>query len=502
MLDLDWGPFPKLAASLKLDPREIPLAWLDRIAQTGCPWQHLARAADSDFWPACMPGDSPAALPQLPFWMRLRARTPIRVNSEGVARFIPSCHAWLATENTRFLASWLAPDPSACPPWVGHTSSQALVWSLIAYAAYCVGPAVIEERPDLLEASLLDEHAAPGDLLSLHRDVERLAAFWLEQTARQGAKLPSGSRAGGVRTKGFLRALTAIPSSHKSALLALASCSPLTRLAYLDIFTDYPNPRVFASLCRILATDNHRSESWLALLANTLLGALLSTPLDLDAWKLATTKLRSLEAEAAQWGFFTRLFGSGQLVKARTQVQRLRVQMHDTLLARLEAWHTVAREVSAKELHSITLDRLSRIAAARATPAMRIEWRHVCQRNSLPYAGVELFRPESAYNAELSKMLLALPLDELRQLLTTPEQGRLSEMLEDILTFPAPCDVPVPRFLDDRAGVRLPFQPPNHRGPSPATIFSELLVALLKVLPQAQIEAAGQEETAHGYAAG
>jgi hypothetical protein len=450
-----------------------------------------------------MPGNESAAFPVFPWWMRLRARTPVRIAGEAVARFLPACHAWLATENTRFLARWLAPDPRGCPPWIGNTSDRALVWSLIVFTAHSFGPAAIQKRSGFLQNALLDEHAAPGDLLALHRDLERLAVLWLAETGQRVPHLSSSTRGGGLRTETFPQALAALPASYKNALLLLASFSPLTRLAYLDHFTDKPRPHVFASLGGVLCTDGQNFAPWLALLADTLLGAVLSTPPDLGAWKKALAELRSLEAESAHWGFFQRLFGIGRVKRARAREEWLRVRVRDTLLARFEAWSGIARAGSAEELHLMTLERLARMAAVRATPSMRDEWHRASRANPMSYAAVELFRPGSAYYVELTGLVLAGPLNELRQLLSTPEQSRLGELLDGVLNVPAPSDVPghLQKFFDDLAGIRLPFRPRNHRGPCPATIFSELLVQFAEVFPQ-PTEPAAQEEPDNAYAAG
>src|SRR5271157_1559169 len=209
MASPDWGPFPGLAAVLRLHRREPPFDWIGRLNRTGAPWLHFARGPRPDFWPPNLPGLVPLERPRLKRWWWWRFGRPTAVDPAPLAALLPACHAWVAAENARYLAPWLSPDPNlALGPAFFETSSCALIWSLAAVAASGDPAALLAEGASLERAAPLDT-ATFGDLLTLHRNVETLADFWLGGATRQPEQKPRW-RAGGLRRQSMLEAFATL----------------------------------------------------------------------------------------------------------------------------------------------------------------------------------------------------------------------------------------------------------------------------------------------------
>jgi hypothetical protein len=494
MSGLEWGPIAQLAAALRLRRRKASLAWLDRLGQTGSLWQHVARFPEGTFWPPTLPLPSPTTR-----WQRLWWRAPQRIDAQALSRLLPMCHSWLAAENMRFVAPLLVVDAAACPAWVAHTSDRALVWSLIVFAASSFGPKVILARRGLIQQIARDMHAERGDVLVLHRDVERLAREWLARAGGRACDQSPGARAGGLRTRSFLNAMAVLRKDYRSAISLLASCSPLTRLAYLDVFSDTtgcdvvanakPDPAKGPAWTEIFAPSEEADDAalWLALVANTLLGALLSTPPALTAWLRAEAHLRNLERQFVRWRYFRRL-DSVQLRRARMLASSRKRRWSGALLARLEAWHAIAQDNFSRELHIMVLDRLARLALVRATPAMRDEWSAARRANEQALPKGELFVPGTAYFTELISLVLAVPPDDLRPLLDQDQLLRLGTFVDGILSVPASSYATgsLKRFGDEDSGFRLPFRSETRYHHSVAEVFGELREHFREILPLSQ----------------
>jgi hypothetical protein len=485
MAGLEWGPIAQLATCLHLHTRDAPLAWLNRLAQAGSAWRHAECILESTFWPPNLPefvSDARGTLRRV--WPRLHVPPARRVDSQAIARLLPVCHAWQATENTRFVAPFLTIDPFACPTWTGHTSDRALVWSLIVFAAERHGPKAVLSRPALMHMVFIDQKTPPGDLLVFHRDVERLAKCWWENFGKD-VRAQEPARAGGLRTRSFPDAIAGLPIAHRNAILLLASRSPLTRLAYLELFPDTPGAEELSVLPRIMEAEPQDFGLWRALIANTLLGALLATAPVLAEFKRAEIDLRELQYQARNRRFSNRLSGQRRLARAQSRFDGVRERVFSALLARLEAWRAITQASDALELHVTVLDRLARLAAVRATSAMRDEWQRVRMTDPAARARVALFQPRSAYYAELIALLLGMTLDGFHSLLPQPQQGRIGTLLGSVLDVGSPDGAPGPcaRFWHEDFGIRLPFRPINDRGDCPARVFEYLLQWLPSMFP-------------------
>jgi hypothetical protein len=471
----DWGPVAELASALKLHEYEHRYVWFSRLGRTGTPWQHFGRTPAPGFWPAKLAGTIPAESPRLLSWRGWRILPPAVVDSATLRRLLPACHSWLAIENVRYLASWFAPDAVFLPDTsLLSTSDLGLVWSLASWAGFKYGPAAILSEKEMLQKFAPKESASAGDLLTIHRNIEALAVHWLNNSKKHPASETIQSRGGGLRRESILLALKSLSTNHHEALEFLITHSPLTWMAYLDVISQVPPADLFKSLKETLPSYEAKSMRWLALLADTLFGALLSPNPAWGDWQRAAEELK----RSAHWGWLRTLF---QLKRLQDKCSRLRKQTHDHFLARMEAWQGLS---TCLELHVMTLDRMVRTAGVRGVHAMREEWKKVKQEDANAWAAVELFRRESAYNKDLSRLLLGASLDEIINILSPDELRRLMEILENMLNIQVPekPSLPIGRFLSEDEGLRLPFRPPNHRGPSAAAIISDLLLGFLQTL--------------------
>lgn len=514
MTDVDWGPFPELADALRLHPREPQLDWLGRFARTGLPWQHLVRTPKVGFWPPNLPEQIPNARPRLPGPWGWRLGPPVVLDTAPLETLLPACHAWMAVENARYLLPWLMPDPRMTPDRSFFaTSDTALVWSLAAWAACAHGPAaLLKEKAALQKAG--PGAVGPGDLLALHRNVEALAVFWAGQYG-QPADPPIAFDGGGLRREAVLRAFTTLPAPHLNALVFLASHSPLTWLAYLDVLPLAPPAGIFSSLPLAAPAYSRKSAPWLALLANTLFGALLSANPAWDDWQRAESELHRMEAEAARWGLWQKIFQGYRIDRLRTKRLRLRRLALGHLVFRLESWHALAvhePRSALLDIHIMALDRMARTAVVRAHAPMRRDWQLISQARAGRSASEYLFQQRSAYYEELSRLFLGSPFEEILKGLKDSELSRLAVVFEGLLSINIPpvCSVPVERFFNQlNHGVRLPFRAPDHRGPSINEIFEGLLQELLRQLPDVPDEqeaaepgtaVSSEEETDDAYA--
>ena len=56
----------------------------------------------------------------------------------------------------------------------------------------------------------------------------------------------------------------------------------------------------------------------------------------------------------------------------------------------------------------------------------------------MAHASIELFQPQSAYFVELTRLVLSCSVNDVRAVLSDPEQGRFRGLLEALLDVPAP----------------------------------------------------------------
>ncbi len=302
-----------------------------------------------------------------------------------------ACHAWLGARNLEAAARWFSPLWQSCPVELARLTGRGVLWSTLASRLDPYRRPADWKHAARLAPGLppLDQEATLGDCLALHLALERLVEL---AGQRFGAGLPEGSErcGGGLRSPGFLsrhpdllvRSRSLGCAGWMEALAHLVARSPLTLAIYPDLLGPV-GPEV---LLGPLSTPGRQGRSqtrwgdrWLALLARSVVGAILSPPPAHEKVLHLEQELQGALNRAARRSRRNDEPGAGPLVaraeaallQAREEMARQRRE-RVAILARVLGRDP--RDPGSPFLALRTLDMLLRSLLASAGMNMRAQW--------------------------------------------------------------------------------------------------------------------------------
>ncbi len=453
MSTASWGPMPELAAALSpQQPRRTPrpdlsaIRVLARLDTAGGPWE--AFLAERDQGP-----------------------TPL-------GELIVDAHLWASGRLVDGVLDLARPMWASLPVGLLAVGPPAVAWGLYEYALSLVGPRRLAKRP-VPTMMQLGASATVGDLFAAHSTVERIVGALSARLGFECPPLPAHRRRGGLRTEQFLKvygflAGRRVPRAARHWRIEvdrLARVSPLTRLAYGDLFEWDGAAPMAALLATPSDAEGPEAESWRdlwsSLIVRTLLGVLMSDAPCAERVAEAREAVARHEAflaelEARRWvreGKVRR--ARERLSAARTRAAALERQRAGELTARTPALAQLLtgvgpdgddnpRDPGLAFLHIRFLDLLVRAAVAASWPAAQEQWRDH-PKEPPPSVREVLFGAGGAAFVGFQVALLGLPADQLIRLTDEAARDALQAPLSRLLDWPAV----EPEALAPTAGVPL-----------------------------------------------
>ncbi len=381
-----WGPLPQLAHLLDSAPPGRSQAEADgwRAAERfGGLWA-LISSAD---WPETPRLPSSRLRTRLKrFWRRQGTATPTEM-----IRQMAACHAWLGARNLQAATRWFSPLWQSCPIELMRLTGRGVACATLASRLDPSRRPADWKQAALLTANLpaLDESATLGDCLALHLALERL----VEQAGlRFAAGSPEGSErcGGGLRSTRFLalypdllvRARSLGCGSWIDAAGHLFARSPLTLAVYPDILGEASSEVFLGPLSRPGRhgpSQTRWGDRWLALLAHSVVGAILSPPPAHERVIHLEEELQRVLNQAARKSRRRAEPGVSSLVsRAETTLTRAREDLarqrreRVAILVRVLGRHP--QDPGSPFLALRTMDMLVRSLVASAEKALRAQW--------------------------------------------------------------------------------------------------------------------------------
>jgi hypothetical protein len=396
---------------------------------------------------------------------------------------LADCHGQLARLAIETLAPRFQPFLSDVPAELACTSERGVGWAFYARMAEKHGPAAVLASAGSFEGIRLDESAAPGDLIAMHYSIERLAQLWGPKRRSKPRALP-----GGLRTEPFAAAFPDIRGKARTALDLFIENSPLTRLVYADLVSLTPFRLSLRAIEPVLTAGRGAwMEVWLAQLARSFLGALLSPSPDLDELKSVQTEIASLRIRQRR---------SDSLEAAAA---RLRSRIVNDMFGRFQAARLMDPGVAGacpqgRLLRMRFLDMLVRHLVTAWMPRVAREWKYHPQRG-LGRSRELLTSPESCREFAVSMCKLSpseFPAllgercenhrENLRALLNPPSLSNKDlEQLAEASGIPETAVRNMEERLSGDPGVQLPFGSSNTQ--IAEFVLQRWLAALLDEMP-------------------
>lgn len=514
---MNWGPLPKFTHQLaQLGPglKRGRSVWFVAVEQIDHLWDEYVFLHPS-LWPAALPplptAESTEKFGLVRFLLKFSKRgatTPPnqRTNHEStispIIYTLMECQVWLVNRSVNILSHLFLPLASEPPGkqnkshWIDLTlvSKQAVKWALYLYALDQYGISSVHRYHFHPKD---DDQGTQADLIALHLLIEDFVAAIPKRINRF---TPSECKRtlGGLRTHSFLTNYPHIrihAPAWEQALDPFIAQSHLTQLVYADlIFSGDPQ---WFTLTHFADGNRAWRDLWYTHLARSLLGALLSKPINWELCDSAQQKLNQIDEAATRWAnkepffFFQKPHNKEHypgLQAARRHYRQCREELTIQYTQRIAQVARAFQQASPNliYLQIRLIDILLRHIVTLATPAMHQEWRNICQKEVSPRPGVDLFEPTRIAYQTFENILFGRRLSEARSLLEPEQVAILREHCQQLLNMPNnwndlilsektgvnsnAAEGLAARF--GRVGIRLPMGEPDEHGPAPANLLT------------------------------